>query len=283
MALINKYYASFATDDRVLLLDDWKWSRILCLYERGVDLNQFLVSFAESGLKSGELCVFAYDCRTSRLHLETVLGKWIAARRLLLFRMGEKNPVHEIKSINAGLKEWGARIPNEYPALRVAINFGNSIPPYSIEDTMDFIKRLDNGSFPARSIIAFDISSLPSNAIESLIQLHEDVMISTKSEHMMMFNFASVDAPNLPTIETIPRSALESFVKKHLEMIVLCALLRDPLCGYDLMRRIYREYHVFLSQGTIYPLLYNLRREGLLTVVTFPRGGGEVRTRKSML
>jgi len=262
--LSTKYYASLATDDRVLLLYGWKWSHTLCLYELGVDLRQLFVSFAESGLESGEVCVFAYDCRTSRLHPEAVFGKWIAARSLHLFPMGEKNPAHEIKSIYARLEDLGPRIPSEYRALRTVIDFGNS---YSIDGTIDFIKRLHNAPFPVKSMTAFEISSLSSNAIESLMQLHEDVVVSTKSQHLMMPNFRSVHAPNSLTIETIPRSAFERFVKKHLETVVLSILLQDPLCGYDVIRRIYRQYHVFLSQGTVYPLLYNLEREGLLTLV----------------
>jgi len=262
--LSTKYYASLATDDRVLLLYGSKWSHTLYLYERGVDLGQLFVSFAESGLESGEVCVFAYDCRTSRSHPEAVFRKWIAARRLHLFPMGEKPPADEIKSIYARLEELGARIPNEYPALRTVVDFGDS---YSIDDTIDFIKRLHNGPFPVRSITAFDISSLSSNAIKSLMELHEDVVVSTKSQHMIMPNSRSVYSPNSLTIETIPRSALERFVKKHLETVVLSMLLQDPLCGYDVIRRIYRAYHVFLSQGTVYPLLYNLEREGLLTLV----------------
>ena len=37
-----------------------------------------------------------------------------------------------------------------------------------------------------------------------------------------------------------------------------------PMCGYDIIKTIFIEYKVFLSQGTVYPILYSLVEQGLL-------------------
>ncbi len=38
------------------------------------------------------------------------------------------------------------------------------------------------------------------------------------------------------------------------------------MCGYDLIKDIFSKYNVFLSQGTVYPLLYVLREKGVIQV-----------------
>ena len=73
-------------------------------------------------------------------------------------------------------------------------------------------------------------------------------------------------------IETEPTSKqkmyfdyyLERIIKTNLEIVILCILRNNPMCGYDLIKAIFEEYDIFLSQGTIYPLLYSLKDQGIL-------------------
>jgi DNA-binding PadR family transcriptional regulator len=39
------------------------------------------------------------------------------------------------------------------------------------------------------------------------------------------------------------------------------------MCGYELIRKIYQEYYTFLSQGTVYPILYAMQKRGLLKII----------------
>jgi len=64
---------------------------------------------------------------------------------------------------------------------------------------------------------------------------------------------------------------LEKSIKSNLEIIVLSMLMECPMCGYDLIKDIFEKYNVFLSQGTVYPLLYSLKNDGLLQA-QFARG-----------
>lgn len=64
---------------------------------------------------------------------------------------------------------------------------------------------------------------------------------------------------------------LEKCIKSNLEIIVLSMLMERPMCGYDLIKDIFEKYNVFLSQGTVYPLLYSLKDDGLIQA-QFARG-----------
>jgi DNA-binding PadR family transcriptional regulator len=55
-------------------------------------------------------------------------------------------------------------------------------------------------------------------------------------------------------------------VKSFLDLIVLSILKREPTHGYGIMELIYKQYDVLLSPGTLYPLLYSLEREGMISI-----------------
>ncbi|MBU4373342.1 MAG: PadR family transcriptional regulator [Euryarchaeota archaeon] len=56
----------------------------------------------------------------------------------------------------------------------------------------------------------------------------------------------------------------EDIVKSHLEIIVLSMLSEKPMSGYDIIKEIFTKYKVLLSQGTVYPLLYSLKEDGII-------------------
>jgi DNA-binding PadR family transcriptional regulator len=51
-----------------------------------------------------------------------------------------------------------------------------------------------------------------------------------------------------------------------LPLFTLSILKREPTHGYGIMEIIYKQYDVLLSPGTLYPLLYSLEREGLISI-----------------
>jgi DNA-binding PadR family transcriptional regulator len=57
-------------------------------------------------------------------------------------------------------------------------------------------------------------------------------------------------------------------------------LAERPMCGYDLIKEIFSKCDVFLSQGTVYPVLYTLEDEGLLYA---EYGKSNMRTKKYRL
>jgi DNA-binding PadR family transcriptional regulator len=56
----------------------------------------------------------------------------------------------------------------------------------------------------------------------------------------------------------------ERFVHSFLDWLVLSSLRRRPSYGYEMIQAINEEFHVFVSPGTIYPILHDFERIGLV-------------------
>ena len=56
----------------------------------------------------------------------------------------------------------------------------------------------------------------------------------------------------------------KNIVKSNIEVIVLNMLSKRAMCGFDLIKEINSKYNVLLSQGTVYPLLYSLKEDGVI-------------------
>jgi len=57
---------------------------------------------------------------------------------------------------------------------------------------------------------------------------------------------------------------VDKIIKSNREIFMMSFLLEKQMCGYDLIKDIFSKCDVFLSQGTVYPVLYTLESEGLL-------------------
>lgn len=64
---------------------------------------------------------------------------------------------------------------------------------------------------------------------------------------------------------------VERIIKTNLEIVILSILRDRSMCGYDIIKSIFEKYNIFLSQGTVYPLLYSLKEQGILQA-EFDRG-----------
>ena len=62
----------------------------------------------------------------------------------------------------------------------------------------------------------------------------------------------------------ITSESVQASVKDELEHIVLALVLKQPMCGTDIIKTIHGKFGLLLSPGTIYPLLHGLEKEGLL-------------------
>ncbi len=69
----------------------------------------------------------------------------------------------------------------------------------------------------------------------------------------------------------------ENIIKSHLEIIVLSMLSDRTMSGYDIIKEIFTKYNVLLSQGTVYPLLYSLKEDGIIQSM-FTKG--DMRTKR---
>jgi DNA-binding PadR family transcriptional regulator len=56
----------------------------------------------------------------------------------------------------------------------------------------------------------------------------------------------------------------ERIIKNFMDIIILAELRAGPLSGYDVISFIHNKFHLLVSSGTVYSLLYSLERNGLI-------------------
>ena len=105
-------------------------------------------------------------------------------------------------------------------------------------------------------LCTYDIGKLTPELVRDLATFHDKLMLTTSDATLLAAE--SLDRAG------IPQEAVQRFVKDELESIVLALLLREPLCGTDIIRTIHNQFDVLLSPGTIYPLLHDLEKRRLL-------------------
>lgn len=54
-------------------------------------------------------------------------------------------------------------------------------------------------------------------------------------------------------------------IKNFSDILILAELRKGPLSGYDVIEYINNKFHILLSSGTVYAILYSLERDGLIT------------------
>jgi len=56
----------------------------------------------------------------------------------------------------------------------------------------------------------------------------------------------------------------ERIIKNFMDIIIMAELKEGPLSGYDVISYIHNKFHLLVSSGTVYSLLYSLERNGLI-------------------
>lgn len=57
---------------------------------------------------------------------------------------------------------------------------------------------------------------------------------------------------------------IEKTVKKHLDMVVLSIIRKQPMCGRDIVKEVFRQYQVFVNQSSVYNILYSFEDKNIL-------------------
>ncbi|NWF87609.1 PadR family transcriptional regulator [Candidatus Bathyarchaeota archaeon] len=56
----------------------------------------------------------------------------------------------------------------------------------------------------------------------------------------------------------------ERIIKNFMDIIILAELRNGAISGYDVISFIHNKFHLLVSSGTVYSLLYSLERNGLI-------------------
>ncbi len=115
---------------------------------------------------------------------------------------------------------------------------------------------------PFLLINAFEISALNQQFIQQLISLHQRVYLFQENQNTFLLPSLSPSFETIfPKVHILPSELLEKVVKDNLELITLLFLERRPQSGYQVLKNIAQHFHCILSQGTLYPLLYELEKK----------------------
>lgn len=60
------------------------------------------------------------------------------------------------------------------------------------------------------------------------------------------------------------RKMHEKIIKNFMDIIILAELKNRSMSGYDVISYIHNKFHLLVSSGTVYSLLYSMERNGLI-------------------
>ena len=64
----------------------------------------------------------------------------------------------------------------------------------------------------------------------------------------------------------------ERFVRSFIDILILAELKkRSPMSGYDVITFIHKKFHLLMSSGTVYNILYSLERRELIKSIQTSR------------
>lgn len=248
----------------VFLNEFYDRGNVLFLYREHRDKYDTFRSFMGRGLKNNELCIYTFPHRSDKVNLEYYFGKYsnfhqfpIIDEKIKALKEGD------IDRLNSRLGELTDRVKSEYNALRLLMDFGNTFNTENVDTVIDLETDIHENSIVLN---AFNLNFLDQEIAEKFIKFHEKVIISTEDDSTVSFSLSSKHRglPNAVPFNMLSRESVERCVKKSLDVIVLSMLYQEPMCGFDVIKAIVRNFGVLLSQGTVYPFLYSLENQGYL-------------------
>ena len=222
------------------------------------DKNSILVYIAH---KSNQLS-FAFDVRNH------------------LFNIISENVIHELKS---QLEKYFSEMEKNSSTLLLIADWSNAdLRTYGI--FLPFLESLIKKSqglnppgckrrygdvrhkAPFMLVNAFETANLNQELIQQLIKMHQRVYLLQENTNTFFLPAVSASVDTIyPKQHVLPQKTLEKLVKDNLELIVLLLLEDCDKSGYRILKDIASYFHCILSQGTLYPLLYQIESDNKIT------------------
>ncbi len=253
-----------------ILNDFYDRSNDLYLYDSKEERRYYVTkSFFQAGIDSNKLCIYAFPREHDRFHFKGFPEELFHEIKLIRgnIKMLKEQDLEEFYSDFQELSDYARE--NGYSGIHLKVDFGR-VRDEIIDQVLELEKKLHSSNgIPIASISSYNMNFLNQDAVNSLTRLHDRVMITTESgETSIAFFHRSQTRPvHIPRIEVISSKMMEQSVKKSLQIIILSLLKQQPMCGFDIIKSLVHNFNVLLSQGTVYPILYSLEREGYLKTV----------------
>ena len=108
---------------------------------------------------------------------------------------------------------------------------------------------------------AFEAAELSDKFIQELVKIHKRVyLLQENLTTFLLPTISPLQETIFPKHHVLPQKLLENLVKDNLELIILLFLEDGGKSGYQILKDIAQHFHCILSQGTLYPLLYQLEK-----------------------
>lgn len=261
---------SFSIGGKVFFLDGLESGKPwLFLYERGMDTWGVHRSFLENGLSRGELCLFAWEETTRDLRPEQTFQEAVKGGRLLLCRLRSR-AIGGLQDLDRKIEVAFSRAVTENIPLRLVVDFGSLElrTPKIILSTTNKIAEGRKRLRACTSMISVDVDSLDDETSKNLMKSHENLILSRKTGTALIPLSFSLRGAEEKATQVVSKETLENLIKANLKTVVLSLLRSQPMCGYHIIKSIHQRYHVLISQGTVYPLLYTLAQQEIIGVKT---------------
>ncbi len=193
------------------------------------------------------------------------------------FNILNENTIHKIKA--SLIKEF-ARIEKTDQHMLLICDWSNGMA-HKYELFLPFLNNLIKNSqnlsppgwkrryqqkqqqkLPLILINAFNTTNIDTALISNIVEMHQKVYLLQKNYNIF---FLPTLSPYLETIfpksHVLPQTMLEKLAKDNLELITLLFLEKGAKSGYSILKEIATHFHCILSQGTLYPLLYQLEKQ----------------------
>lgn len=148
--------------------------------------------------------------------------------------------------------------------------------------------------YPILIINAFIPDKLETDFINELMSLHKRIYLF--QENYSLLSIPGVSLPYntiFPEKYALSSETLEKLAKDNLEIICLALLEKGNQSGYQMLKNVANHFHCIISQGTLYPLLYSLEKEGKImssngkgrtrVYSISPKGRKEIENKKQQL
>ncbi len=260
---------------QLIIINDFFRSRdILFFYSDRKELSRVLSAILDPLLKTGEhKAIYNYPREEDKLgRLEAFEKNENFHHFPILDRKYKKIFVDDVKDFKKRLAKVLTGL-DEGSKVKILIDYEKTVTDENVDDIIRLKTDLDK-KFRDKlenQIYSFDIRSLTKQVIEKIICLGEKFVIASDNDYIILSSFLPEDGGGeAPKIELLSRKDMEDRVKKSIDCIMYSILQNTSLCGFDIIKNIILHFNVFLSQGTIYPILYNLTEKGFLEVKVQP-------------
>jgi len=245
--------------DKVFLLTNFsELGNELFIYEGKEEKYYRFLDFLDTGKDRNEVLIYIYPNQNERFNFYLNYEKYYEI------------PIinRKIRAINARdlqrLKEEILRImEKEKDEFRLIIDYGITVNKRNVDIVVEFEEFVHENGI---SISALEAKLIEQEIVKKLLKIHDKAVISTKEGTSVSFpRTVNDNGVEIPNVDVVSSETLEQCVKKSLDIIVLSLLLQRPMCGFDIIKTIVQNFNVLLSQGTVYPILYELKEKGYVT------------------